>query len=102
MHRRFGNKLVLDAKQMDKGRYCLIISNTNLPLFAKFQGVIMKALQGEGYIPVVINADRHKVAEQYYKLFGARHYIKWSNFIRTEVNPLQNISQIVVIIGTQG
>lgn len=85
--RQFGDALAEGRSFEEGNKYFAIVSNTNTPLHAKFHCLLAKALQREGYTPVVINADRHEIAEAYFRLFGVRHYVKWSQFLAAEVLP---------------
>lgn len=61
-------------------RYAFFISFTNLPLFAKFEGVLATSLRLQGYTPVVITFDGMSRSGIYHQIFGIQHIIHWGEW----------------------
>lgn len=63
----------------DKG-FLAIISFTNLPIHAKFQGIIVKAMQVRGYEPLIITRSGNRDGIRYQKMFGVKEFLYWDKF----------------------
>src|SRR5215471_4472164 len=55
----------------------LFISFSNLPVFAKFEGVLGATLRRYGYTPIVVTLDGAKRAQRYHGLFGISEIVGW-------------------------
>ena len=58
----------------------LFISFSNLPVFAKFEGVLAANLRRYGYAPIVVTFDGAKRAQRYHSLFGISEIVEWSKW----------------------
>ena len=93
--------LVLSASsgaQLDKGIF-LLVSNTNVPLFAKFQALLAKALMQEGYTPLILNQNNHDFAREYFKLFGIGNYLTWRE-LEEKIN-VDDATEVVKLLPRQ-
>lgn len=62
-------------------RLFLILSFTDLPVHAKFHGLMAKTMQLRGYTPVMLNVSGNKWAPRYYRLFGVERTMMWDRVI---------------------
>lgn len=58
----------------------LFISFTNLPVFAKFEGVLATNLRRYGYTPIVVTHQGAKRAQRYHSLFGISEIVEWETW----------------------
>jgi hypothetical protein len=58
----------------------LFISFTNLPVFAKFEGVLAANLRRYGYAPIVVTLDGAKRGQRYHRLFGISEIVGWETW----------------------
>lgn len=66
----------------DSGRVFGVLSFTDLPLHAKFQALIAKTMQLEGYTPLIFTTSGVRYAPQYFEMFGIDRdrLIAWNRY----------------------
>ena len=69
------------AEYADPNRLFAIIGFTNLPLHAKFHGLMAKTLQLRGYTPVVFTYRGTRFGHKYLRLFGVEQLVEWESFV---------------------
>lgn len=76
------NKWSTYGKELsDPKKEILITSISQLPVHVKFHCILAKALQLEGYTPVILTLSHFDLAHKYYKLFGIQHLISWDKYL---------------------
>jgi hypothetical protein len=65
------------SERADPGRRFGIVSFTNVPIHAKLQGLVGKAMQLRGYTPVVFTWQAARYAHEYFRLFGIDRTVPW-------------------------
>ncbi len=75
------------VERADPGRLCAILSFTRLPIHAKLQCLVAKALQLRGYTPVVLTFAGCRVAHDYFRLFGIDRLVMWDQYARQVTEP---------------
>src|SRR5262249_49312784 len=60
----------------------LFISFSDLPVFAKFEGVLASNLRRYGYAPIVVTHEGAKRARRYHGLFGIEEIVQWEPWWR--------------------
>lgn len=94
MQAKYGSSLTAGSEYETGRDFFFIVSNSNVPVRVKFQCLLAKAMQRQGYTPVVINQDSHNEAEGYFRLFGVRHYVRWSQYLQDNVAPHHDLEAI--------
>lgn len=65
-----------------------IISFTDLPMHAKFHGIAAKALELQGYTPIIFTLNRTIYAHKCFELFGVKKLAKWFQYVdNLKINP---------------
>ena len=76
-----------------------ISSFTMVPFYAKLHGLLAKAMQLEGYKPVVFTNSGLRHSHDYYRLFGIERLIMWNEYvIKAQVsadNPAEVLRELV-------
>ena len=78
----------------DPNRLFAIVSFTNLPLHAKFHGLMAKTMQLHGYTPVAFTYSGTRFGHRYLRLFGIEQLILWDEYALT-VSDLVEINHLV-------
>lgn len=79
----------------DPERLFAIISFTDLPLHAKFHGLIAKTVQLQGYTPVIFTYQGCRFAHQYFDLFGIDQLIKWEEYLQENKSVIDEADEII-------
>ena len=69
------------SEQADPNQLFAIISFTDLPLHAKFHGLMAKMMQLRGYTPIVFTYVGNRFGHQYLHLFGIEQLVMWEDFV---------------------
>jgi len=64
----------------DPNRQFAVVSFTNLPLHAKFHGLVAKIMQLHGYTPIVFTYKGTRFGHEYLKLFGVKQLVIWEDY----------------------
>lgn len=72
-----------------RNSFFAVLANTNNPMKAKFYALLAKAMQLEGYSPVIINSDHSVDAQRYFRLFGFERYIRLGEYSRSVIHPAE-------------
>jgi hypothetical protein len=64
----------------DPNRLYAIISFTNLPMYAKFQCLVAKAVQLRGLTPIVFTHSGCRYGHEYFRLFGIKRLVMWDEW----------------------
>ena len=75
-----GNWAAAGAEHEDPNKVFAILSFTNLPLHAKFQGLVAKTMQLRGYKPVIFTYSGCRFGHEYFRLFGLKNLIMWDQY----------------------
>jgi hypothetical protein len=70
------------VERADPQQEVLIISQSNLPFYIKFHGLLAKAIQLRGLTPVILTYSHNKLATRYLQLLGIPDIIFWDHFAR--------------------
>ncbi len=84
-----GNWSAQGGEHADPNQMFAIISFTNLPLHAKFHGLMAKTLQLHGYTPIVFTHTGNRLGHRYLRLFGIDQLLMWEQFIANHTQPDQ-------------
>ncbi|MBN1566183.1 MAG: hypothetical protein JXA10_20260 [Anaerolineae bacterium] len=80
-------------EQVDPNRRFGIISFTNFPLHAKFQGALGKLMQLHGYHPVIFTNRSATFAHEYFQMFGITDLVMWNDFAKAHFPTTPAIDQ---------
>ncbi|MBK9926014.1 MAG: hypothetical protein IPP66_12080 [Anaerolineales bacterium] len=64
----------------DPNRRFAILSFTNIPMHAKFHGLVAKGMQFQGYTPVIFTRSGNHFAHSYYRLFRITQLEMWDQW----------------------
>lgn len=80
---------------VDEHKMFGIVSFTDLPLHAKFHGIVAKTMELKGYTPFIFTFGRTIYARQCYELFGVKHLLNWQGFVEEQGISTSEIDRIV-------
>jgi hypothetical protein len=66
----------------DNRRLFGIVSFTDLPLHAKFQALLAKAMELEGYSPLAFTYSGCRFGHEYLRLFGCVRLVEWDRLVQ--------------------
>ncbi|NDJ62411.1 MAG: hypothetical protein GYB67_14885 [Chloroflexi bacterium] len=75
----------LGADLADPDKRFALLSFTDLPIHAKFQCVLAKTMQLQGYTPVIFTHRGCRHAHAYFRMFGVDNLVIWQDFIEEAV-----------------
>jgi hypothetical protein len=70
------------AERADPARQVLIVSQSNLPFYIKFHGLLAKAIQLKGLTPVIVTYSHNKLAPKYLEAMGIPDILYWDHFAK--------------------
>jgi hypothetical protein len=79
----------------DPNRLFAIISFTNLPMYAKFQCLVAKAVQLRGFTPVVFTHSSCRYGHEYFRLFGCGRLVMWDEWSKKHGPSEEEVLQTV-------
>src|SRR6185295_5574306 len=79
----------------DPNRLYAIISFTNLPMYAKFQCLVAKAVQLRGFTPVIFTHSGCRYGHEYFRLFGFDRLVMWDEWSKKHGPSEEEVLQTV-------
>jgi hypothetical protein len=75
-----GSWSALGSEAVDPTRKFAILSFTNLPMHAKFHCLAAKAMQLQGFTPLIFTNSGSRFGHKYYRMFGIEQLAEWDKF----------------------
>lgn len=84
------------AENSDPNKLFGIVSFTDLPMHAKFQALVGKTMQLQGYTPVVFTNSSIRFGSEYFRLFGINRFVMWDKLIDQSASFLDRVDELVL------